>query len=233
MSEAKPSIATASPSAPPRGAAAAGKGSRGPRFKPQAAVSRDAQRVAAVILEVLAGMRTPTEAAAVVGLSVPRYYLWEQRALEGLVRACELRPKGQVISQRHQIAVLEKEVARLRQDCARQQALVRASQRTIGLAASPPAAAKPRGKVAGGTAQRSAGNATVGKTKRKRRPVARALKAVAALQAAAEVQETPADSSSAEKAEVVQRSVASSLLATAQAAHAADHANMVPAVSEA
>ena len=133
MSEAKVSIATASPSASPRGAAAAGKGSRGPRFKPQAAVSRDAQRVAAVILEVLAGMRTPTEAAAVVGLSVPRYYLWEQRALEGLVRACEPRPKGKVISQRHQIAVLEKEVARLRQDCARQQALVRASQRTIGL----------------------------------------------------------------------------------------------------
>jgi hypothetical protein len=47
-----------------------------------------------VILEVLAGMRTPTEAATVVGLSVPRYYLWEQRALEGLVRACEPRPKG-------------------------------------------------------------------------------------------------------------------------------------------
>ena len=237
MSEAKASIATASPSASPRGAAAAGKGSRGPRFKPQAAVSREAQRVAAVILEVLDGMRTPTEAAAVVGLSVPRYYLREQRALEGLVRACEPRPKGQVISQRHQIAVLEKEVARLRQDCARQQALVRASQRTIGLAASPPSAAKPpakpSGKVAGGTAQRSAGNATAGKTKRKRRPVARALKAVAALQAAPGVQETPADSSSAEKAEVVQRSVASSSLATAEAAHAADHANMVPAVSEA
>jgi hypothetical protein len=136
-----------------------------------------------------------------------------------------------VISQRHQIAVLEKEVARLRQDCARQQALVRASQRTIGLTASPPAAAKSpakaNGKVAGGTAQRSTGNATAGKRKRKRRPVARALKAVAALQAAPEVQETPADSSSAEKAEVVQRSVASSSLATAEAAHA------VPAVSEA
>src|SRR5208283_246730 len=112
-----------------------------------------------------AGVRTPTEAAAVIGLSVPRYYLWEQRALEGLVRACEPRPKGQVISQRHQIAVLEKEVARLRQDCARQQALVRASQRTIGLAAPPPASkpvAKPGGKApakAGGTAGTSGGKA--------------------------------------------------------------------------
>ena len=36
------------------------------RAKPQAPVSRDAQRVAAVILEVLAGVRTPTEAAAAV-----------------------------------------------------------------------------------------------------------------------------------------------------------------------
>ena len=236
MSESNATAATAPPSASPRGAAAAGKARRGPRYKLQAAVSREAQRVAAVILEVLAGMRTPTEAAAVVGLSVPRYYLWEQRALEGLGRACEPRPKGQVISQRHQIAVLEKEVSRLRQDCARQQALVRASQRTVGLTASPgyPLAgaatkpvAKPSGKVAGGTAQRSTGSATAGKTKRKRRPVARALKAVAALQAAPGVEESPADSSSAEKAEVVQRSVASSSLATAEAAHA------VAAVSEA
>ena len=82
-----------------------------------------------------------------MGLSVPRYYLWEQRALEGLVRACEPRPKGKAASERHQIAVLEKEVARLRQDCARQQALVRASQRTIGLAASGPPAGKPAAKA--------------------------------------------------------------------------------------
>jgi len=190
-------------------------------------VSRDAQRVAAVILEVLAGMRTPTEAAAVVGLSVPRYYLWEQRALEGLVRACEPRPKGQVISQRHQIAVLEKEITRLRQDCARQQALVRASQRTIGLAVSPSPAAKSPVKPGGKAVAKVAG-ATTGKTKRKRRPVARALKAVAALQATPEEDQILADSSSAEKVEMVQRSVpSSSSLATAEAAHA------VPAVSEA
>ncbi len=243
MSESNVSAATATQSASPRrGAAAAGKGSRGPRYKPQAAVSRDAQRVATVILEVLAGMRTPTEAAAVVGLSVPRYYLWEQRALEGLVRACEPRPKGQVISQRHQITLLEKEVARLRQDCARQQALVRASQRTIGLTASPGyplagAAAKPAAKPSGKAAVK-AGSTVAGKAKRKRRPVARALKAVAALQAAPShdhdheylvpdmVPETLADSSSAIAAEVVQRSVPSNSSATAQAVSA------VAAVSE-
>ena len=209
---------------------------RGPRElranTPPTPVSRDAQRVAAVILEVLAGMRTPTEAAAVVGMSVPRYYLWEQRALEGLVRACEPRPKGQVVSQRHQIALLEKEVTRLRRDCIRQQALVRASQRTIGLAAFPPPAAKPAAKPSG-KAVAKAGSTVAGKVKRQRRPVARALKAVAALQASPSEEETLANSSSAVAAEVVQQSVPSSSSASAEAASAADHANMVPAVPEA
>ncbi len=226
MSGASVSTATASRSVPSmHGGLIVRKGPRGPRAKPLPPVSRDAQRLAAVILEVLAGVRTPTEAAAVLSLSLPRYYLWEQRALEGLVRACEPRPKGKAASERHQIAVLEKEVVRLRQDCNRQQALVRASQRTIGLAAPQPAtkpAAKPSGK-----ATAKAGGAVAGKAKRKRRPVARALKAVAALQAAPSQSETLADSSSAVAAEVVQRSVPNSSLATAEAACA------VVAVSEA
>jgi hypothetical protein len=200
-------------------------------------VSRDAQRFAAAILEVLAGVRTPTEAAAALSLSVPRYYLWEQRALEGLVRGCEPRPVGQAVSERHQIAVLEKEVARLRQECARQQALVRASQRTIGLAVSPPAAAKTATKPGGKAAAKTA-EAAAGKAKRKRRPVARALKAVAVLQAtpAADhehmVPESRANSSSANGAEVVQRSVLDSLLQAAAAAGPVDHC-VVPAVPQA
>ena len=56
--------------------------------EPREPISRDAQRFATGILEVLAGVRTPTDAAAAMGISVPRYYLWEQRALEGLVAAC-------------------------------------------------------------------------------------------------------------------------------------------------
>ena len=137
-----PSVSTAGGAQPPQpspGGKAAAKPRPGSRPKPdiRAAVSREAQRVAVAILEVLAGVRTPTEAAVALSLSVPRYYLWEQRALEGLVRACEPRPQGKAASERHQIAVLEKEVHRLRQDCARQQALVRASQRTIGLGGPP------------------------------------------------------------------------------------------------
>jgi len=178
--------------------------------------------MAAAVLEVLAGVRTPTEAATALSLSVPRYYLWEQRALEGLVRACEPRPVGKAAHERHQMAVLEKEVARLRQDCARQQALVRASQRTVGLAASAQPAKKPAAK-AGGKPAAKAGDAAAGKAKpkRKRRPVARALKAAAALQASPSQSETPADSSSAITAGVVQRSVLDSLLQAAAAASVA------------
>jgi hypothetical protein len=162
---------------------------------------------------------------------VPRYYFWEQRAIEGLARACEPRPKGQVISQRHQVAVLEKEVARLRQECGRQQALVRASQRTMSLAASAHASAKPAAK-ASGKATAKAATATVGKGKRKRRPAVRALKAVAVLQAAPSddhdhgymvpdmVPEIPADSALAAGTEVVQRSTMSNSAATADAAQA-------------
>jgi hypothetical protein len=166
--------------------------------EPKEPVSREAQRFAAGILEVLAGVRTPTDAAAAMGISVPRYYLWEQRALEGLVAACQPRGGGKIVSSRCQILALEKEVARLKQECARQQALVRAAQRTIGLA--PPPAPKPVTK---------AGGKTVGKRARKRRrPAVRALKAVAALRATS----APADGgdlSGMPPSEVLQRSAVS------------------------
>jgi len=172
----------------------------GPRVRPQL-LSREAQRVAAAILEVLAGVRTPTDAAAALGMGVPRYYVWEQRALAALVAGCEPRPAGRTLSQRHQIAVLEKEVARLKQDCARQQALVRAAQRTIGLA---PAAAKPVPKAG----ERAAGK-PAGKKPRKRRPAVRALKAATTLRAMPVADELAAiRAPGAPLAEVVQRSAA-------------------------
>ena len=94
----------------------------------------------------------------------------EQRALAGLVAACEPKPPGEAVSLKHRLAVLEKDLTQLRQECARQQALVRAAQRTIGLGAPP--APKPAAKAAG-------------KRPRKSRPVVRALKAAAAIAAAA------------------------------------------------
>src|SRR5580658_5780818 len=65
---------------------------------------RDAQRQAAVILEVLAGARTPTQAAAALSVSVPRYYQMETRALRGLVEACEAKPRGRAPSVDKEIA---------------------------------------------------------------------------------------------------------------------------------
>jgi hypothetical protein len=128
--------------------------------------SREANRTAAAILEVLAGVRTPTDAASALSIAPPRYYQLEQRALEGLLSACEPRRLGRVQTPDSRIATLEKEVQRWRQECARQQALVRAAQRTIGLA-------PPRPKVI----DKSTG-------KRKRRPTVRALKAARTLQSA-------------------------------------------------
>jgi len=50
--------------------------------------SREVQRLAAAILEVLAGARTPAQAASALNVSLPRYYQVEARALRGLVAAC-------------------------------------------------------------------------------------------------------------------------------------------------
>ena len=167
------SATKAAPSGKPRSATAK-------RVEP---ISREAQRMAAAILEVLAGVRTPAAAAQALGITVPRYYVWEQRALAGLVSGCEPQAAGGT-SPRWRIAMLEKEVARLKQQCARQEALARAAQRTIGLA--PPAASKPPAKTAA-----KGGAKPGGQKSRKRRPAVRALKAAAAVRATP-VADTPA-----------------------------------------
>jgi hypothetical protein len=73
------------------------------------------------------------------------------------------------------LAQLEKQLAQAQRDCARQQALVRAAQRTVGLAAPP---------VKPATAAKTAGNAANrGKSRRRRQPTVRALKAASQLRA--------------------------------------------------
>jgi hypothetical protein len=128
-----------------------------------------------VILEVLAGSRRPSEAAAALGVTVPRYYLLEEQALHGLVAACEPRtlqgPRPET-----RLAQLEKQLRERERECARQQALVRAAQRTVGLAAPPAVQSTAGGKPAPHTAKN-------GQHGRKRRPTVRALKAAAALAA--------------------------------------------------
>jgi hypothetical protein len=119
-----------------------------------------------VLLEVLAGGRTPAQAAQALGLSLPRYYQLEAAALRGLVEACEPQPRGRSPSAPAELARLQRELQRLRRELARQQGLVRLTQRAVGL---PPPAPPPASK----------GKA---KGRKPRRPVARALRAAARLQ---------------------------------------------------
>ena len=119
-----------------------------------------ARRQAAVILEVLGGVRTPVDAAHVLEVTLPRYYQLETRAVQGLLLACEPRPMGRTQAAASALAALREECVRLRRDCARQQALVRVAQRTINV---PAPSAKPNKPGKG----------------RRRRPMVRALRAAA------------------------------------------------------
>ena len=154
-----------------------GKSRRGPYGDLGAGASAEAKRLAAAILEVLAGLWTPIQAAEALGLSLPRYYLLESRVVHAIVLACEPRSSGRGASPESALVSLRRECEQLRREVGRQQTLVRAAQRAIGLA--PPPARPERD----------------GKKRRKRRPTARALKAAARLkerEAEAGVNGTPA-----------------------------------------
>ena len=105
-----------------------------------------AKRLAAAILEVLAGARTPTEAAVAVGLSLPRYYQVEATALRGLLAACEPKPKGRVAGVGQELTKLRRENQRVQRELTRYQSLVRAGQRAVGLAPPVPAPHTKTGK---------------------------------------------------------------------------------------
>jgi hypothetical protein len=127
-------------------------------------VSPEAKRRAAVVFEVLAGLRTPQQAAEVLGLSVPGYYQLEDRAMVHLQYGCEIRPRGRQANGESKVAALAKEVERLKQDVGRYQALLRLTQRTVGVL---PAAT----------------SAKAGK--RKRKPMVRAMRRAERLRAEA------------------------------------------------
>ena len=128
------------------------------RVKPMGAKaltgSAEAKRQAAVILEVLSGLRRTEEASAAMKIALPRYYLLETRALQGLIAALEPRPKGRQRRPEDEIAGLEKDRSRLQRELNRTQALVRASQRAMGI----PQAAKDDDKSKlGGTGRKKRG----------------------------------------------------------------------------
>jgi hypothetical protein len=151
--------------------------------------SGQAKRQAAVLLEVLSGLRGPQDGSQVLGISVNRYYQLETRALQGLITALEPRPKGRQHTPEGEIKQLRGENERLTRDLSRNQALLRAAQRSLGL----PRAA--RGSDGGKLASKGK---TIGKGKRRVRTV-RAIKAIEALREATESESTlpkPAEASS-------------------------------------
>lgn len=120
----------------------------------------DSRRQATAILEVMAGVLTPTDAAKALSLSLPAYYKLESRAMLGLVNGCKPAARGPTPSPDAELSQLRKQNHRLQQEVHRYQALARTAQRAAGLA-SLPAAPK-----------------TDGKGRRKRRPSVRALKVI-------------------------------------------------------
>jgi hypothetical protein len=150
------------------------KRSSGPRVD---GGSREARKVAMLILEVLGGQRTPSQAATALGVSTTRYYGLESQALEGLVGACEPKNRGPRRSLERQVERLEREVARLQKECARRQSVLRMSHRALGLSAPS------RGD------KESEGSAAGPNKKRKRKPKRASARA---LRAAAQLVEPPA-----------------------------------------
>lgn len=146
-----------------------GRRPRGPLGLRLEQSSSSGRRQAAAVLEVLAGVRSPAEAAKALALSLPAYYKLEIRALAGLVNGCQPLPRGRQPSPEVELRQKEKECRRLRQELQRYQALARSAQRTVGLAAPAVPAEK-----------------TDARGRKKRRPAVRALKAARMLRSLSE-----------------------------------------------
>ena len=142
-----------------------------------ATASPQAKTTAAVVLEGLTGLRSAPDAARALGVTVVRYYTVEAQAIAGLIAACEPAAPGPAPG-----AATEREVARLRQEHRRQEqelsrlrAVLRTTQRSLGVAPVAPSTA-PSGSGSGPTGP--------GKRRRARRPVVRAMTVVRRLMAA-------------------------------------------------
>ena len=156
----------------------AAAGSEGGDTARGGAASRSAKQTAAVVLEVLCGQRDTTSASEALGISLSRYYLLEARGVEGLIKALEPRPKGKQKSPAVALREALAEVVQLQRDVARSQALLRVSQRSLGVkVASKP----PRKGSKLGTSTKSGT-----KKKRRRRTVRRAAQVIARLRSESE-----------------------------------------------
>jgi hypothetical protein len=137
--------------------------------------SGEAKRQAVVLLEVLSGLRGPQEGSRALGISLNRYYQLERRALQGLIRALEPRPKGRQRTPESELEQLRQEKQRLGRELSRHQALLRAAQRSLGL---------PRTRSASEDSGRVSRKVKTGTKAKRRSRTVRATKTIAVLRKA-------------------------------------------------
>jgi len=133
-------------------------------------ITPESRKQAAVVLEVLAGVRTADQACAALGISLPTYYNLETRALRGLIWSCTPEPPGRTLLLARKLRLAELKSAELEKQVQRYQALLRTAQRSIGLV--PPESPKP--------------------ATGKRRPKKPAVRAMRAIEAIRQVEQAPA-----------------------------------------
>ena len=129
---------------------------------------RDGRVIGLTILEVLGGLKSPPEAAESLDVSLTYYYVLEAKAIEGLLLACEPKPKGPRSSPEKQVEELRRDKERLERELLRTQAIARAAQRSL----EQEIAKHPKPKKA------SASNRTKKVGKRRKQRTVRALRAV-------------------------------------------------------
>jgi hypothetical protein len=152
---------------------------------PKKSASAQTRRRVSAVLEVMAGTLTPTEAAEALNISVPKYYMIESKALEGMLEACEPRPVGYAWTPERELEAMKKEHEKLKRECDRYKALARAAQRAAGF--NPPRGKKKQAQ----------------KGKRKRKPTVRALTLAKRLKDQKEDKPLPTQNSAEEKATAV------------------------------
>lgn len=107
-----------------------------PKPPPETSASPQARRTAAVLLEVLAGLRATGSAAQELGVTPMRYYQIEERAIGGLIAACEPRPSGLQPERRDALELLKlrEQMRRQTQELNQARSVLRTTQRQLGVA---------------------------------------------------------------------------------------------------
>lgn len=151
--------------------------------------SAQAKKAAHAVLEVLSGLKCPSDAAEALSVSLPRYYVLETRAIEGMVQGLEPREKGKRSkSAPSKLEAVTEERDRLKQELNRMRSLVRVAQRSVGLPGLP------RGKEGKNSEKKGRKKRKVNRTRRVLSRLGHAEKKDAEVEAASSASAKPASS---------------------------------------